>query len=443
MTSFPSPEKWLRWILILACIALFLYHGYIVQKYAVNIPYFDDWAFFAGDDHPRSLSWSWLQQQHNEHRMALTRILIWLQFRLNGWNYPFSLLINFLIYGGLLSCLIWFIRNTRTIPFWTILAFTIFLLSPINWFNHFMAIQSAFHLYVVLLFLSCGFLFGERQTFRNLLVGAFTAALCVYTIASGFVSVLVLLIAFCGFKLARIARAEGRTRSRELLQLAIVAAPVASTLVLWCIGFTKPAHHPTIVYPYQIQFWTFFANLVSVGFGYMRIYTSVGVLCNLIVMIPIIGEIWRQRLEPSRINWAPYVVVMAILANVASISAGRAGFGIEMAKNDRYFEFVMPLMLLSAVNWAIFLKRKERLRTAALLALWLFCSLGFSRKWDFINYSRSRQDRLIGVECVRAYYEGQGDGRCDTLLPFSMVPFLEQGRRLNASFYRELSSGQR
>jgi len=433
-------KRWLLKIPFLVCIALFVFHGYVVQKYAVNIPYWDDWAMFSGDDHPASIDFSWLRAQHNEHRMATTKSLNWLQFQLNGWNYPVNLLINYVLYGGLLVCLVWLARGPAApVPMWAMLGFTIFLLSPINWFNHFMAMQSAFHFYVLFFFLACGFLFDERQRFRELLLACLAAVLCTYSLAGGFVSTLFLLVAFCCFKVMRARQAIAKERRRELLQLILVVGIVGGALIIWTIGYVKPPHHPAIVYPYTLKFWLFFINLVSLAFGIMRISTVAGILCLLIVLTPVCGEIWKRRRDLSKLRWAPYVAVFGIFANLASISAGRAGFGLGLAKSDRYFEFVMALVLLSVINWAVFLRDKRRLKIAVLAGLWLLCCASFARKWDLGPYRTSSAERLEGVRCVKAYYQGEGDGRCPTIFPDSLAPFLEQGKRLNASYYRDLN----
>jgi general stress protein CsbA len=302
-----------------------------------------------------------------------------------------------------------------------------------------MAMQSAFHFCVLFFFLVCGFLFDERQRFRELLLACLAAVLCTYSLAGGFVSTLFLLVAFCVFKVIRARRAIDKERRRELLQLISVVGIVGSALIIWIVGFVKPPNHPAIVYPYTVKFWLFFVNLVSLAFGFMRVSTIIGILCLLIVLAPICGEIWRHRRDVSKLRWAPYVAVFGIFANIASISAGRAGFGLEQAKTDRYFEFVMALVMLSVINWAVFLRDKRSLKIAVLTGLWILCCASFARKWDFGLYRSSSAERLEGVRCVKAYYQGEGDGRCPTLYPDSLAPFLEQGKRLNASYYRDLN----
>lgn len=424
---------------LLICLALYAFHAYVIYKHAVNVPYWDEWSMFAGDSHPASIDLGWLHAQHNEHRVATTKIFVWLQFNLNGWNYVANLLIDFAIFGVLLAYLVRFVRKTAPLlPFWVVFSFMIFLLSPINWFSHFSAMQAAFHFHLLFFFIACTCLFDERQRFRELLIACIAAVLCIYSSAGGFVTSIVLLGAFSLFKGMRIYQAAGKRIRRELLQMILVLGIVGAALATWTIGYTKPFYHPALIYPATVQFWVFFANLVSLGFGFLGVSSMLGALCLLIVLIPVGGEIWKRRHNLASVQWTAYVVVLAMLANLASISAGRAGFGVAVAKSGRYVELVAPFVLLSVCHWAIFLRDQKALRTGVLIALWFFCFAGFARKWDFGIYKAPSAARLEGLRCVESYYRGAGDGLCPTICPSPIAEQLEQAKRLNASFYREL-----
>ncbi|HEY6122506.1 MAG TPA: hypothetical protein VIV66_21300, partial [Pyrinomonadaceae bacterium] len=71
---------------LLICVGVFLFHFSVIARYAVNLPNMDDWALVAGDDHPSSVDLEWLYDQHNEHRTTTTKLFVWLQYHLNGWN---------------------------------------------------------------------------------------------------------------------------------------------------------------------------------------------------------------------------------------------------------------------------------------------------------------------------------------------------------------------
>ena len=151
-------ESWLTGFAVLVCIGLYIFHFYLISKYAVDVPYWDEWASFEPNQLPRGLSLDNLFAQHNEHRIVTTRLFVSLQFHLNGWNLATHQLLNFVIYGLILIAIGWFaIGAAPQMPTWLILSFIVFLLSPINWFNHFMGYQSHIHFWLFVLPRVCGF----------------------------------------------------------------------------------------------------------------------------------------------------------------------------------------------------------------------------------------------------------------------------------------------
>jgi hypothetical protein len=137
-------------------------------------------------------------------------------------------------------------------------------------------------------------------------------------------------------------------------------------------------------------------------------------------------------------QWRIFVSTVGVLAILASVSTGRAGSGIEQAKESRYFEFAMLLIPLSLVSWAFLLHGRKRLQAAVIAGLWIFCLLAFWNNWkEFQNYRIVSAQRKAGLRCLRAYYQGHGDRDCPTLFP-APIParFLEEAKALNVSFYR-------
>jgi hypothetical protein len=68
----------------------------------------------------------------------------------------------------------------------------------------------------------------------------------------------------------------------------------------------------------------------------------------------------------------------------------------------------------------------------------------FSDDWSFQPYQTEAKNRIEGRNCVKAYYEGLGDGRCPAIYPDdpTFVPLsrsLDVAKKLNASIYRDMS----
>jgi len=455
---FPAPDMFrplsstlkhrLSALPLLVCVLLFLFHFSVIRKYAVNIPYMDEWALFSGDNHPASIDLRWLYVQHNEHRTATTKIFVWLQYQINGWNVRTHLLIDFVIYGFLLTWLVWFARRMAPhLSTWIVFAFLIFFLSPIIWIEHLVAYPVAVHFWLIFFFVSAYFLFTERQQWASLVVGCLASILSMYSFAAGFVTSLVLLLAFWIFKGLRARHATGnKDRTREFRQLLLVTVLVGGALVGWIIGYRTPWYHPPLIFPYHLAFWRFFLNLISFSFGVDRLSVFWGVIFLLIVLAPICGEVWKRRGNLSSMQWAAFAIVFAILADLAAISIGRASFGTFWSRSPEYAEHGMPLIILSAINWSIFFRDRKILRACSIAALWIFCLVAFTDNWDFDIYRYHSGLRLEGARCVRAYYQGIGDGGCPSILPGPsnpQLPLFDQAKRLNASFSRDSTKANR
>jgi hypothetical protein len=442
-------KKWLTALPLLACIGLFLVHFFVIWKYAVDIPYWDEWVTFSPKYLPKGLTFHWLFAQQNEHRPATTKLLVWSLFQLNGWNLIVHQLLNFALYGFILIWIVWFAKKISKVPVWIILSFMIFLLSPINYENHSWGYQSLIHFWLLFFLASSYYLFTESQRWSDLIIACTLSILSIYSFGSGVVSTSTVLVIFCIFKCARAFSSKDRgKRTLEFLQLVAVIIVLGSALALWFVGYHKPPYHPALTFPYKLKFWNFFLNIVSFGFGIDRASRLLGVVCLLIVLVPIWG-IWRQKSNLSGGQWATLAIAISILAVLGSASVTRAGFGVGVAKSSRYAEFGMILIPFSLLNWSFFLKDRERSRNQVIAGLWVFCFLTFANNWigfgnydagapSFRNYPALAARKMVGVECVRAYYFQGGNGNCPTIYPGVLAAELEEAKKLNVSFYRSM-----
>jgi hypothetical protein len=435
----------MRWSVPSFFITLFLFHLFIVYRCAVNIPYLDDWGMFQGGP-PAVLSAGWLLAFVNDHIIATTKLFVWLQYHLNGWNYSVALLLSFLIYGLFLASIVRFAcRAAPHVPSWVIWAFMLFFLSPINWFNHFMATQTCYHFSVLFFFVGSYYLFSARQRWSHLFVGCAMSILSILSLSSGIAWCAVLLIAFVVYKRmcapSRMGTGEG---ARVLLQLLGAVAFIGGALLIWVVSYVKQTQPPSLMLPNTLRFWMVFLNLVSHGFGIEGLSPAWGAVCLLIVVVPICAVIWKQKGKLANTQWVSLVLVMGILAGAAQIAIGRGGVGVEaVSKADRYVELVMPLIPLSVISWADLLQGHRRLLTGVLSGLFVFCLVAFSNNWAFDVYRAEAANRTEGRRCVKAYYQDVGDAQCPTIYPaFLRIPLatrLEWARKLNASFYRDIS----
>jgi hypothetical protein len=432
-------KTWICKIPLLGCISLFLIHFALIWKYAVNIPSWDDWTLIY-IDYPARLSWQWLFEQANEHRTSTTKLFVWLQYQLNHWNLRTHQIVAFLIYGLFLILLTRFAKRfAPQAPTYVTLSFIIFLLSTIVWLNHFEGYASAIHFWITFFFAAAFLLFREPQKWLTLIAGCVCAILSIYSFAAGFVACLILLIVFGLFKGRRaLSSGAGATRRKELTQLLMVVVVIGGALAVWTVYYQKPGYLPSPMPPYSWKFWQLLLNLVSFSFGIDRFSIVWGVICLLIILVPLLGIVWKSGWKLTTGEWATLACTLSLLAVHSSIAMGRA-FDLNFAKNQEYAEHGMPLIILSVMAWSFFLQKREKLRRGMLVGLWLFCFIAFTDNW-YPHYRDLSVQRLAGVECVRTYYFQHGEARCPTIYPPNnpLYGALDRAKALDISFYQEM-----
>jgi hypothetical protein len=426
-------------LLAAACVGLYLYQFWHVWKYAVNLPFWDEWATFTPEQLPAGLSPRWLFAQHNEHRLATTRLLIWFLYRLDGWNVATHQILNFAVYGALVAWLVWMSRRVAPeSPAWVHPGFAVFLLSSIAIENHVMAYQSQVHFWLLFFLVAAYLLFDRPQRTSRLLAGSAAATLSVYSLAAGVVSALVLLLSFALFKTLRAREAgAGGGRRRELLQLLLVAALVGGAAGLWTVGYRRPPGHG-LSSLFGAAFWEYYLNVISFNFGVDDVSAAAGGVCLAIILAPLCLHVFKERGRLPPEHWAVFTTALACLAVLASISAGRAAFGPLQSKSSRYAEFGMALIPLTALAWGLVLRRRGRLRAAVLVGLWLLLFATFWDNWRFADYLHHHGQRKLGVRCVEQYYLKGGEALCPRIYPDPLAQQLEAAKELDASFYRGL-----
>lgn len=448
----------LNGLAILGCVGLYLYHFFVVWTYAVDIPFWDEWEMLRPGALSSNLNVPWLFAQHNEHRIVTDKLFIWLLYRWNGWDIAVQQLFNFGIYGVLLLVVIQMARKIAPkMPLWAILAFVVFLLSPINHENHLMAFQSSFHFVVLFFLCAVLFLFSTKtgvdgtttQSWKSLLVGSLFAILSIYSLSSGLLSCAVLLLVFGIWKMQRARRSPTAGHAREWRQFVTAGLLVGGAIALWFVGWHASTSQALKASPFSALFWVWFLNILSAGFGFASYSVLAGLACLVFVLAPFAWPLLRSRQsEDSMANafsfWAPGAITLGLLAVLLFITSGRIGYGLPASKTPRYTEFVSLLIPLAAAAWYQSIESDKR-RVGVVAALWAFCFLSFLPTWSYFRYYPDQYlERAAGAACTDKYYEtgnpGGKDWHCRSIAPLDMNlnERLNQARELHVSFSRKL-----
>ena len=249
--------------------------------------------------------------QHNEHRIFTTKVLTLLLYHIDGWNSTTHQGINFIIYGFLVFFLGFVIKKcVPQLSGWVLIAFIVFLFSTVDWENHFWAFQTQFHFSLLFLLISIWFLFNESQTWQKILIGVFFSWLSIYSLSSGLVESVFVLLGYSCFKLIRYC--QHPEKQKELSQFAVSFVLIGGAIALYFVGYINPQFHPPFAFPYQKVFWVYFFNLLSGGFGYVSHTLLPGFVIFLFLLIPIVGEIWKKRLNLPVKSW---IIIISIIAD--------------------------------------------------------------------------------------------------------------------------------
>jgi hypothetical protein len=430
----------LRVLVPAACAGLYLYHLWCVWKNAVDLPYWDEWETFTPGQLPAGLTLRWLFAQHNEHRLVTTKFLIWVLYKLDGWDIATHQILNFLVYGVIIACLVYgACRLAPETPAWVHTAFVALLLTPIAIQNHMMAYQSQVHFWLLFFLASSYLLFSPGQKTSALLAGCAASALSTFSLAAGVVSGVVTLATFAAFKILRArSSADTAARRRELAQLLLASVLVGGSIAAWSVGYRSEQAH-TLASLLDPAFWRYYLNVLAFNFGVDEVSDAAGVVCLLIVVVPVFALVFGERKSLTAAHWAVLSTTLSTLAVLASIAAGRYGFGLLQAKSTRYAEFGMALVPLSALAWGFVLRRRKLSKALALGALWVLLFAAFWDNWRFTEYVFYNAHRNLGVKCVREYYVKGGEALCPDLYPAPLASRLDAARGLNVSFYRGLN----
>jgi hypothetical protein len=410
-----------------------------LAKWAVDVPFWDEWEALRNDQLPTGLDWRWLWAQHNEHRILLTNLEVLGLYWLDGWNLVVQQLLNYAFYvGSVIALGVYLYRQAPKLPLWGWAAFLVFFFSPRLSGTLIWGFQSQWHFVWFFAVVAIAAVFTPRPSRLRSLAGAAAAALATCSLSGGVVVSILIVGTYCAYRAFAIAR-DPATWRREAGDLLLFVVPALGAVALWHVGYESTSGTPALAWPTNGVFWNFYLNLVSLGFGVDTVAMLPGVACLALVAIPLAATLARpeRRLE-SRL-WAATALAASTLGVLAAITMGRAAHPDAYAwiKASRYAELAQLLVPTTALGWTLWLEARPRLRRWSLVALWLACFFAFRDNWDFRrNYEPEYVQRTRGLACLRQYYAAKTAPLCPDLYPMDLKEQLDNAKRLGVSFYK-------
>ncbi len=420
-----------------------------VYRYAIDIPYLDEWDVLYPGELERPLSLRWIFERHGDHLIVPTQLMTWLMFRLTGLNERISQLVNVALFGGLLVAIAWSARQGRARFPWPLTgAFLLPLLSPNCWDNHLWSFQSQFHFCLIGFVCAPVLLFSLRKRFSawRLVGGCGALVLGIVSFSAGVPAALACTLGCIGERVARM-RGEGRAdRLRSILVVLAVTASTGAALLLWCSGFAKLEHGSSdLASPTTLTFWNFLARQISFGFGFKSLSLWLAYGCMALTLLPFCLLLLFRANEsgPSPERWLHGTMVLGGIGALAGVAYGRASFE-NYERLSRYSELGMALIIPTACLWWQALEPWVRLRRGAMAALLVLLAAGYSDGWSYAaTFGRGSQQFMEGRECAYGFMRNGGEAHCGALYPWPITRQLEHAKSLHLSFYRRFEHEER
>lgn len=427
---------WFVW-----AILLFLALGFVLHC-GSNVPYWDDWDMvpYTTGDLPVTPGWLWAQ--HNEHRIALPKLLFLGLYRAGNNDLRFCMLYSVLALGVVAAALILAMRLRRGYTIALDALFPLVLLhlgQPQN-------LLWAFQL---------GFITG------TLLVGLLLAMM-VLGPAGGSVrligiALLTLLLPFCGANALAFVPGlalwlgwvgvTALTEGRRWEGWPIAVAALALLLVgLYLIGLESGgdprAGRPGGVVPVLRvagQFLSMAGGAAVAGWWFPA--------AVLVVVLSAVTTVSLAAAARRPANRSEALGLLALLSGFVvlalGIGWGRGGFGEEAGLANRYVSLAAPLVCLLYCAWELYLPR-TRARIAQTCLFGVFALLLIPNTLEGLRQGQARrlvmlavtQDARAGMtpEALARRYE---PALCDRATAFKAIAGLEMLRSARLEPYAE------
>jgi len=420
----------------LAVIILFLFQYSHVWRYAVDLPFWEEWEFFEPAALQRGLTLDWLFAHFgtNQQVVVFTKLMAWLSFRLFSLDFVRLKLMNYLVFGLYLVVLARFARRVSGSGFRLLPLFLIFLVSPLAYEVHMASFQSGevFVLLFAMGMLCCSLV--DRPGYGDGLLFGLCALGAVFSMHTG-VAVATILLSCRTVYLAVTLRRSDDGRQGIVASLAISWLLTAAGIIYWLSGFKRSSVETVQrLLPTEGRFWDQFLNLLSYGFGFDTTSVFPGVAILLFLLLPVALLLLNRTSRWEKSTWQILQAILILLALAAMITFGRGGMFTTL-KLSRYTVYISPLLLFGGIAWWLLLRGRREL-AGVMAGYLLFCFAAFLDNWNYAIYRDLRQMDRMNIECVARYASGAGDGNCPGTHGVPIGGFFDNARKLDINFTR-------
>jgi hypothetical protein len=365
----PAIDLWRRYSYILLTVVPLAYLLWVLVKYGVDVPVWDQWDLVPLLDKMYSgkLTLADVWAQHNEHRPMFPLLVMLGLARLTRWNILYELAVNIVLAVGVFAVLTCQIRQTaRNLGMaglrWAIPASALIVFSVSQYQNWLFGWQIQMLLNLLAVLAGITLLANGAFSWSKFAGAAALGILATYSFANG------LLFWPIGLGILLVV-AHGRRTVAACAWLLVSLVTVGS--YLW--HYQKPAEHPALSSIFTMPLAYAGYVLKFIGNPGAQYYTGPllgqqgdGDLALIAGLLGTLSLAWaavlmvRLRLTQKGVM-LPYLAIVAYSIGTAMVTGlGRVGFGSDQALESRYGCMVVPFWVTLVVALLVLMQRDRR-----------------------------------------------------------------------------------
>ena len=316
--------------------------GWLVWRYGVNLPVWDEWnvpGVAIVQSVTEQITWEDWIYQHNESRKLFPRLLFVPLARLTNWNIKYEMLVSFLLACSIsfnvyhlskitLNC------SPRKRSVYLLLA-NLLIFSPMQWDNWLWGLQAITFVPIASITTSLAIIFSRNSLFIKFVSSGILATVATFSFANGLLSWIVILPALIW---------SCQHKKRIPLIVAGWLLLFALNLTIYFHDFVKSESSPSPLEAFVNPFKTiaYFVSFVGSPLGLQAL--QINIFFGLIVIILFCLScyyLWRNKQNNGLLNRAfpwfltgSYTIGSGILTTI-----GRVGFGVGQSLESRYITF--------------------------------------------------------------------------------------------------------
>lgn len=388
----------------LICVPI-LYLVYIVIRYSVDIPIYDEWFVVPLFEkmYTHTLTSKDLYAQFHEHRIIFPKIITLALGVLTGWNLKYEVVLNVFLGVGIFSAILYRLKKDQKYfnkcSIYLIMPSLSFLIFSLNQFENWLwGFQKCIFLNIISVVIGFILLSSLHLSWKSILLTTILGVIATYSFAAGlFFWPIVLVLIYMNPKVSK------KLRSIFLKYWSFVSIIVFTS---YFYGYSKPAYDPpislTLAFYQPVQYVKYFFVLIGSPLEIVhRNWAALFGVSGLAIYVSILVKFFKAKLINLGLVLFAIASGLYTIINFIFIAAGRFGFAPQPV--SRYVSiaelFWISIIILLCLNLNLTkrISLKVLLFTIFLIVLITILSINSSvqgsgallRRYNFLSSNRN------------------------------------------------------